>query len=75
MIMKKTPLEIICEALDIDEKKLNTVEFLNDLDEWDSVGVLSLLAILDDNNENTFDLSKITEIKTVKELIQYIEGM
>ena len=44
-------IEIICEALDVDESILEYDKNLIDIEQWDSVGILSLMAILDERKK------------------------
>lgn len=68
-------IEIISEALDIDESMLDNDKKLIDIEQWDSVGILSLMAILDERKKMTFEIGKIQELKTVKDLIKFIEEL
>ena len=68
-------IEIICEALDVDESILEYDKNLIDIEQWDSVGILSLMAILDERKKIAFEIGKIQDIKKVIDLIKLIEEL
>ena len=70
--MKKA-IEIIAEALEVDESLLTMDKNLDEIDQWDSVGILSLMAILDELNKKGMEIGKIQGLKTVKDLVKFIE--
>jgi acyl carrier protein len=67
--------EIISEALDIDESLIVLDKYLIDIEQWDSVGILSLMAILDERKKIVLEIEKIQKLKTVQDLIKLIEEL
>ena len=63
--------KIISEALE-HEGHLNAETKTSDLDGWDSLGILSLIMVLDENGYN-IDGDTLLEIKTIGELLDLLE--
>lgn len=68
-------VEIFCEKLadilETDEVKLENV--LKDFEEWDSLSVLSIIAMIDSDYGVTVFAKDIMKLKTVKDLLSYIQ--
>jgi acyl carrier protein len=68
-------IEIICEALEIEELGISIQMKLSDLEQWDSVGIISLIAVIDDKKGRMVELSKFKDLKTIEDLIKIIEEL
>lgn len=68
----KEKMALIEEALDTEEGMLTTETSLDDLDEWDSIGALSLIAILDEHFNKTITGAEIKALKTVGDILNYM---
>lgn len=69
----KEKLALIEETLDTEEGVLSPETLLEDLDEWDSIAALSLIAMLDDNFERTITGDEIKALETVGDILSYME--
>lgn len=68
----KEKMALIEEALDTEEGMLTTETSLDDLDEWDSIAALSLIAILDEHFNKTITGAEIKALKTVGDILNYM---
>lgn len=71
----KEKMILIEETLDTEEGALSPETLLEDLDEWDSIAALSLIAMLDDNFERTITGDEIKALKTVGDILTYMEKL
>lgn len=71
----KEKMILIEETLDTEEGALSPETLLEDLDEWDSIAALSLIAMLDDNFERTITSDEIKALKTVGDILTYMEKL
>ena len=46
---------------------------LEDIDEWDSIGVLTIISEVDDNFDITLDPEALEELETVEQLLSLFE--
>lgn len=60
-------LELLCDLFE--EDKLEPKTELDELDAWDSMGRLSLIAMFDDECEKKLTPAEIREFKTVKDIM------
>lgn len=58
------------EVMEVDEGTLDEESILSDYEEWDSLTILSFLAMADMVLNKTIDADKIKNAKTVKDLIR-----
>lgn len=63
--------EKLADILETDEVKLENV--LKDFEEWDSLSVLSIIAMIDSDYGVTIFAKDIMKLKTVKDLLSYIQ--
>ena len=63
--------EKLADILERDEVKLENV--LKDFEEWDSLSVLSIIAMVDFDYGATIFAKDIMKLKTVKDLLSYIQ--
>ena len=62
-------IALIGEVLEINQDELNSEIRLEDLQNWDSVAVLSLIIMLKKNGFNQkLDASKISNLKTIQNI-------
>ena len=64
-------LEAISEALDC-EKELTIDQKVEDIEEWDSLGILSLVSMFDEMGIPV-ELEKFEHIETIKQLVDLAE--
>lgn len=65
---KREFLKKIEEIIEADEDILNGSEFLSELEDWDSLAVMSFISMVDFNFSITLEAEKITGCKTVNDL-------
>jgi acyl carrier protein len=70
--MEEKFLESFKEALEI-EKEISMSDKFRDLDEWNSLGRLSLIAMLDDNYEVTIEDEVFKQLITVSDLYNEVQ--
>lgn len=64
----KELLIVVAEALEY-EDELHLDQNIEDIEEWDSLGVLSIVSMLDDLSIS-INLEDLEEIKTVKDFVK-----
>ena len=69
----KEKMALIEEVLDVEEGSLTTETLLSDVDEWDSIAALSLIVMLDENFNKTVSGAQIKALKSVKDILAYME--
>jgi acyl carrier protein len=66
-------LALIEEALDVEEGSLKPETPLDDVEEWDSIAMLSLIAMLDDEFGKTITGKELKALKSVSDILAYME--
>lgn len=66
-------LELVKEVMDIEDKQLDLSVNFRELDEWDSLANLSLVAMLDDEFGIVIDSQKFKKMNTLQEVFDEIE--
>lgn len=69
----KEKLALIEEALDTQEGALAPETVLDEVESWDSIAALSLVAMMDDNFGKTLSGSEIKALKTVGDILAHME--
>jgi acyl carrier protein len=71
--MEQEIFNVIAKALDIDASQINIDTNSNDLEEWDSLGHLSLLMELDNNFDTVSEKApQLASASTVKEIVDAV---
>ena len=70
----ETKLDLIAETLDTDRDGLTLETDLSSLDEWDSMGVISTIAMLDRNYKKVLSAEQIEALVTVKDILDLMEA-
>lgn len=66
--MKGKFIEGLKEALELEEKEVKFTDEFRNYDEWNSLGQLSLIAMLDDRFEVTIEEEVFKKLVTVEDL-------
>ena len=66
-------LDAIADILELDEGSLKGGETLSDIDEWDSLAFLSVIAMADEEFDVVIQGDKLEQIKTVDDLVALVE--
>lgn len=69
----KELLEMLEEIMDLDEGVLETTTVLEDLEEWDSLSILSLMAEAKKSYDKKLSVDEIKEFVTVQDIIDYLQ--
>lgn len=64
-------IELIAEALEISPEKISTESVLDELEEYDSMGKLSIIVILDEEFNKTLSGGEMASFKTVGDIISF----
>jgi len=68
----KEKLALIEEALDTEEGILTPETVLDEIDSWDSIAALSLIAMMDDNFGKTLSGKEIKALVTVGDILDHM---
>ena len=66
-------IEKFAEAIDADAEGLTAETEFRNLDEWDSVSYLSLIAMLDEEYDIQIEMPQFKQLKTLGAIAEYIE--
>lgn len=69
----KELLEMLEEIMDLDEGTLETTTVLEDIEEWDSLSALSLMAEAKKNYSKKLSADDINSFVTVQDIIDYLQ--
>jgi acyl carrier protein len=67
-------LSIIADSLEISADKLSMDTAFKELDEWDSLSQLTLIADLDENFGVTISTTDFGKINTIQELFDFVKA-
>lgn len=70
---EKEILAILEDAMELDEGELSAETVLEDLDEWDSLSKLSLMAVVKKKLDKTLTAAEIRAFETVNDIISYMK--
>ena len=70
--MKERFLNLFEEALDKDENSVKMEDAFRSYEEWDSLAVLSVVAMLDEEYDINIPQKDFIELQTVKDIYNYI---
>ena len=65
----KEKLELIAETIDADPEAVKAEVELKSLEEWDSMGVISIITMLDRKFSKVLTADEISELKTVQDIL------
>ena len=66
-------IALIAEILDCEEEAITPETVLSDLEEWDSVAILSFIAMMDERFDKSMKGSEIRQFVTVKDALKVME--
>lgn len=66
-------LALIAEILDCEEEDITPETVLANLDEWDSVAILSFIAMMDEKFDKSMKGSEIRQFVTVEDALKVME--
>jgi len=65
--------ELFCEALEINDRELDTNDKFRDYEEWDSLAVLSILAEINERYGIIIPRREFEKLITIEDLYLYIK--
>ena len=72
-MIEKEKLALLEEMLELDEGRLTPQTKLADLEEWDSIAVISFIALVDDHFDKIIKGSQIKKFQTVSDALAVME--
>jgi acyl carrier protein len=72
--MKEQFLEKVKETLEIEGRELQFSDNFKEYDEWDSLNLLSMIAMIDEDYGVVIDSNAMSKVQTLDELFQLIES-
>lgn len=72
MVDSREFLKNFKEVLEIEEKEIGLDDDFRNLEEWDSLALLSVIAMIDDEYDVIIKGNQFKELKTLNEIIRYI---
>ena len=66
--MKQKFIELLKEALDIEDRELNMSDEFRDYEEWDSLAYLSVIAMYDEEYDKQIEEAEFNKLRTVEDL-------
>ena len=69
----KEKLDFIAEALDADEELVKPDAILGNLEEWDSMGIIAIISMLDKKYKVQLNADQIKTLKTVSDILEYMQ--
>lgn len=69
MMEKEKKMELLEEMLEMDAGTLKEDMILEEMDEWDSLSMLSLIVLIDEEFGKTIDSTDIRKLVTVKDIL------
>jgi acyl carrier protein len=73
--MEQKLIELLCEALEIEDRTLNLSDNFRDYPEWDSLGQLSVIAALDEQFGIVIEGAEFNKISSVGDLLEKIKSL
>lgn len=71
--MEERFIELFKENLEIEENNITRDTIFRDLDQWDSMAFLSIIAMIDEEYDVVIEGNEFKELKTIGDLIDEIE--
>jgi acyl carrier protein len=70
--MEERFLKLFQDVLEKDDNSVKIEDEFRNLDEWDSLAVLSILAMINEEYDITIPRSDFEKLKTIQDLYEYI---
>lgn len=67
-------IEKFAEAVDVDANVLTAETEFRNLDEWDSVAYISVIAMMDEEYDIQIEMAQFKQLKTLGAIAEYIEN-
>ena len=67
-------ISMLEEIMDLDEETLSTDTVLDDVEEWDSLSKLTLMATVKKNYQKNLTAAQVKAFETVQDICSYLEA-
>ena len=67
-------LNLLCEAMELPQGELTGGEIFGDLEQWDSLAVMNVIALLDERGGISLSAQQMMACKQVDELVGLVLG-
>lgn len=67
-------IELFADAIDTEASALSADTEFREIDEWDSLAYLSVIAMMDDEYGVQIENAEFKTLKTIKDIVSYIES-
>ena len=74
MMTNEKKIEMLEERMELDAGTLTPETVLSDLEEWDSIAIISFIALMDDEFDKIIKGAVVKEQKTVGDLMALMEA-
>lgn len=71
-IDKELVLKIISKALNIPQKKITEKTKLASFEEWDSLGMLTVMSAIDKKIKGKVDINSFEKVKNIEDIVKII---
>ena len=72
--MEKKFVELFKETLEIEDREVSLLDEFREFDEWDSLGLLSVIAMIDEEYDVIIESNTFQKLKTVGDICNYIQS-
>ena len=70
--MEEKFINLFCETLEIEDEQLTSETIFRELEQWDSLAYLSVIAMIDEEFDVQIEGAKFKELKTIGDLVNEI---
>ena len=71
--MEENFIKLFCDTLEIEDAQVTSETIFRDLEQWDSLAYLSVIAMIDEEFDIQIEGAEFKELKTIGDLINEIE--
>jgi len=70
--MREKFLQIVAEALEKDSQRLQITDNFRDYEEWDSLAILSIMALMEENFGAIISRENLNKCQTLEDLYNFV---
>ena len=72
--MEQKFLDLFKETLEIEDREISLNDSFRDFDEWDSLALLSVIAMIDEEYDVIIESKEFQKLTTIGEVFNYIQS-
>jgi acyl carrier protein len=72
--MEQKFILLLKETLEIEDRDITISDSFRDYDEWDSIGLLSVIAMIDEEYNVIIESNAFQKLQTVSDIYNYIQA-